>query len=257
MVGVIPFVKMQGLGNDFVVVSGEVVLDRAMIVRMCDRRFGVGADGVLRVSSGETGVRMEYWNADGSDAEMCGNGLRCVARYAHDQGLADGDEFDVRTPIGPRTTRRLADDLVEVDLGPVTIGDTVVIHERDYRLASVGNPHAVTFVDDPATVDVAEVGARVAGDRALFPHGTNVEFVRALDASSIRMRVWERGIGETQACGTGIAASAAVALAAGYVTAARITVEAPGGTAAVRIEGRATWLEGPAMYVFEGGFDPR
>lgn len=256
MVDVIRFVKMEGLGNDFVVVTGEVGLDREKVVRLCDRRFGVGADGVLRVSSGGGDVRMEYWNADGSDAEMCGNGLRCVSRFARDRGLTDRDEFEVVTPVGRRHTRRLSQDRVEVDLGPVTLGERVTLDGSAYWLASVGNPHAVTFVDDPAVVDVVGVGSRVAGDRELFPEGANVEFVRATGPGAIEMRVWERGVGETQACGTGIVVSAAVAVAAETVNGNEIEVLMPGGMATVRLDGDANWLAGPARYVFDGEFDP-
>ncbi len=253
----VPFVKMEGLGNDFVVVSGEVELDEPVIRLMCDRRFGVGADGVLRVSLDGEAVRMEYWNADGTTAEMCGNGLRCVARFARDSKLVEADEFEVMTPVGWRRTRRLGPDRIGVDLGPVTLGATVTIDDREYRLASVGNPHAVTFVEDPDETDVRRVGTRVAGDISLFPEGVNVEFVRAVAPSTIQLRVWERGVGETLACGTGIVAAAAAAVSTGEVTGPDVEVRVPGGVAVARITDQAAWLEGPARYVFEGAFDPR
>lgn len=247
------FHKMEGLGNDFVVVGAEVGIDPDLVVRLCDRRRGVGADGVLRVSRGEEMVRMEYWNADGSDAEMCGNGLRCVARYAYDRGLVESERFVVMTPVGERRAEILGGDLIRVELGPVTVGERTELEGRAFTTASVGNPHAVTFVPDPGDADVAGIGARVGANLTVFPRGANVEFVAVRGERDLRLRVWERGVGETLACGSGIVVSAAVAAAEGRVApTGRISVEVAGGTAVVILDDHTTWLEGPARYVFEG-----
>ncbi len=250
----IRFHKMDGLGNDFVVVDPDVDITPDLVRRLCDRRRGVGADGVLRVSGGNGTVRMEYWNADGSEAEMCGNGLRCVARYAWDRGLTTETSFTIETPSGPKQAEMLPDDLVRVELGPVTVGERVELEGREFITASVGNPHAVTFVADPGTVDVAGEGRRIGTDHATFAAGTNVEYVTVEGPGRIRLRVWERGVGETLACGSGMVASAVVARSTGHVAGDRIQVEVPGGAATVVVDDHTTWLEGPARYVFTGEF---
>jgi diaminopimelate epimerase len=248
-VNAVRFVKMQGLGNDFVVLGDEVVVTPAMVRELCNRRFGVGADGVLQLAMPDL-VTMTYWNADGSTAEMCGNGLRCVARRAVDIGLQDPGGFDVATPSGVKRVH-VDERSVSVDLGPVTVGGVVEIDGSEYVTADVGNPHAVRSVD-PSSIDVAEVGSRVGRD-AMFPNGSNVEFYATTGPSSVTMRVWERGVGETLACGTGIVATAAVARHRGDVTIATVEVETPGGTATVDLTDGA-WLTGPAVTVFSGLF---
>jgi diaminopimelate epimerase len=254
MGAVISFLKMHGLGNDFVVVDGGVDLDPALIAGLCDRRFGVGADGVLRVTAPGGQVRMEYWNADGSEAEMCGNGLRCVARFALERGLTQAVEFVVLTPVGERRVSVADSGSVLVELGEVSFGPVVEIEGLEFHTASLGNPHAVVFVAEPAAADVAGLGRRVGTDRSRFPQGTNVEFVRVVGPQRLEMRVWERGIGETLACGSGIVAAAAVAHQTEMVTVSsgQLTVQVPGGEATVRFDGVAWWLEGPATFVFEG-----
>lgn len=238
------FTKMHGLGNDFVVLDADVHVTPELVRRLCDRHFGVGADGVLTVAAGADGIVMGYWNADGSEAEMCGNGLRCVARMAVDRGLAEPGEFVVLTPAGPRRVR--VGDEIRVDLGVPVIGDGREIEGRFFRSVSVGNPHAVIEVDDLARAPVADVGSGLQGH---YPGGVNVEFVR-IDADTVAMRVWERGVGETMACGSGIVAAAAVARRNGGGDV--ITVTMPGGTARVQFEDGGAWLVGPAEYVFEG-----
>jgi diaminopimelate epimerase len=239
--------KMHGLQNDFVVLDEPFSADPSLVEHLCDRRTGVGADGVLAVGRRGDHVTMRYWNADGSEAEMCGNGLRCVARYAVAHGLASGPEMVVDTPVGERRAR-VGEGVVEVELGPVAVGDAVVIEGREYRRASVGNPHAVTTVEDPDLVDVAGLGRRVETDPQ-FPAGTNVEFMAITGPDAIRLRVWERGAGETRACGTGMAAAARVARTTLGVS--EIEVGVPGGTGRVRFDGEIAWLSGPAEFVFE------
>lgn len=239
---------MEGLGNDFVVLEDDVP-DVDLVRRLCDRRFGVGADGVLHVDSTPT---MRYWNADGSVSEMCGNGLRCVARYAVDRGWAStGEWITIVTAVGERSAL-VEDDDITVGLGRVVIGGTLTVGERTYHEASVGNPHAVTLVADPDLVDVAEEGSLVSADPA-FPDGVNVEFVTVEGPDRLRMRVWERGVGETLACGSGIVAAAAVALGTRPET---ITVAVPGGTARVFFDDGIGYLVGPAVTVFVGDWAP-
>lgn len=241
------FVKMHGLSNDFVVVDKP--LDAQAVVGICDRRRGVGADGVLSVTRRDGVVVMGYWNADGSEAEMCGNGLRCVARYAHDR-LGAGSEFVVETPVGPR--RVVVGEEVTVELGQVQLLGRASAGGRELSLASVGNPHAVTFVDDPGSVDVAGEGRLIASDPQ-FSDGTNVEFIR-VDDGRIRLRVWERGVGETPACGSGMVAAATVARSLGMVGDS-VPVEVTGGVGIVSFDSDGVaWLSGPATYVFEGEF---
>ncbi len=240
------FTKMHGLGNDFVVVDGGVAVSAQLVRSLCDRRFGIGADGVLQVTAGAAGVNMGYWNADGSIAEMCGNGLRCVARRAWDTGLVDTPSFVVVTPSGPKRVVVTPLD-VSVDLGPVGFGGPVDIEGLRYDRVDVGNPHAVTEAD-PATVDLARVGSMVER-HPRFPDGTNVEFYTWVGDDRVRMRVWERGVGETLACGSGMVAVAAVARRERDI--ASITVEVPGGSAEVSFDD-GVWLTGPAVTVFDG-----
>lgn len=246
------FVKMHGLSNDFVVVDGPIDPEPTEIRAICDRRTGVGADGLLAVSPGSGGaaVRMQYWNADGSTAEMCGNGLRCVVRYAVDRGLVDDTELLVETPVGLKAVRVLPAGDISVDLGPVRVHQsTIELHGRPWSTVDVGNPHAVTFVPDPARAPVTTEGPSVETDRH-FPDGTNVEYA-AVDGDRIDMRVWERGVGETQACGTGMVAVAAAARRT-HPEIERWLVNVPGGTGIVEFDGDRAWLTGPAVTVFEG-----
>lgn len=241
------FTKMQGLGNDFIVLEGPGKPGGDDVVRLCDRHFGVGADGVLVVTPGSP-IVMDYWNADGSAAEMCGNGLRCVARYAYDKGWADTPEFEVDTPAGIRTVR-VGEDLVDAEIGPALIEGEETVEGHVYRLVDTGNPHAVRVVDDPESIDLAQVGPVVARE-AGFDAGCNVEMI-SVSGDRVTMRVWERGVGETLACGTGMVAAAAVALNGADGT---IRVEVRGGVGQVEITDKNAWLSGPAEYVFSGVF---
>jgi diaminopimelate epimerase len=248
----VTFAKMQGLGNDFVVLEGPIQLSADEISELCDRRFGIGADGVLVVTNVEP-VRMEYWNADGSPAEMCGNGLRCVARYAYDKGWAMDRNFMIQTPIGTRGVRVLEDG-IEVELGRTSVtGHTNIDGER-YHLIDVGNPHAVVEVDDPGSADVSGVGQALQTEE-IFPEGTNVEFV-TIGSDGVKMRVWERGVGETKACGTGMVAAAFVATKTQKLE-SPINVEVPGGSGQVSFRDGIAWLRGPAEYSFRGSFGER
>jgi diaminopimelate epimerase len=248
------FVKMHGLGNDFVVVPGPREVSAQDVAVWCDRRRGVGADGVLVVSATEYGdrVQMEYWNADGSPAEMCGNGLRCVARYALDEGMVASAEFTVDTAVGARPVAVRDDGTVRALLGRVGEADAGSLDVAGYHLEPirVGNPHAVAFVADCYSTPVAAVGPIVEGDPH-FPERTNVEFATVVAPDRIALRVWERGVGETLACGSGAAATVAVAHREG-LTDPRVTVELPGGPLVVEVAEDGVWIEGPAEYSFRG-----
>lgn len=246
------FTKMQGLGNDFIVIDGPIRLDAGEVAELCDRHFGIGADGVLVVTPGSP-IRMGYWNADGSEAEMCGNGLRCVARYAYDRGWAEDRNFPVATAVGERGARIL-DDSVEVELGrPTVTGHTTFDGER-LHLIDVGNPHAVMVVETPEQLDVSGLGQRIGTDDR-FPHGSNVEFVSIADGE-VTMRVWERGVGETLACGTGMVAAAFVASKTHQLEGA-IAVNVPGGRGYVELRDGVAWIRGPAEYSFRGSVGER
>lgn len=238
---------MEGLGNDFVVLTGPCFVSTPQIAALCDRRRGVGADGVLVVSELQSGISMDYFNADGTAAEMCGNGLRCVARLAVELGMVGGREFVVTTPVGPRRVRVL-DSEVTAELGPATVGELRRIGDRVFHLVSVGNPHAVTWVEDLEGIPLESTAARLQGE---FAAGVNVEMAVVESPDRLSMRVWERGVGETAACGTGAVATAAAGRAQG-LTAEVVEVELSGGTAQVKLEESTSWITGPARLVYRG-----
>lgn len=250
------FVKMHGLGNDFVVFEGPAP-EAGQIRRWCDRRTGIGADGVLRVGRGGGGhpgaaAAMEYWNADGAAAEMCGNGLRCTAAYAYEQGWAGRGEFLVETPVGVRRAEVLENGAVRAEIGPCRVGAGLEFEGRSFTAVDAGNPHAVTFLDRAERLEEAPVGSvgPAFQRHPSFPGGVNVGFA-AETGGGLRLRVWERGAGETRACGTGAAAAAAAARARGSAGSV-VRVELPGGTLRVELAGAAAWIEGPAVRVFTG-----
>lgn len=239
------FTKMQGLGNDFVVLEQVDDVPPDLVRSVCDRRFGVGADGVLTASVDDGEIIMGYWNADGSAAEMCGNGLRCVARLAFDRGWVSARTFDVTTPSGPRR-------VTVHDDGTVTaaIGTPDVETSRDYGGFSgvpvdVGNPHIVVPVVDVDSAPVNEEGRRLERSE-----GSNVEFIALVDGV-LAVRTWERGVGETLACGSGAVAAAAVAHR-DLGAPSRLQVELLGGSLIVDVSVSPATITGPAQYVFEG-----
>jgi diaminopimelate epimerase len=247
----VDFVKMEGLGNDFIVVDAPFAPDPATIRRWCDRRFGVGADGVLEIDSvGSDRIRMRYWNADGGAAEMCGNGVRCLAALAVQRGWA-GPELIVETAMGDSPAQVRPDGLVRALVGrPRRIGSAFEVSGVVVYPVSVGNPHAVVLVEDPTAVDVAGLGAAIETSPQ-FPERTNVEFVAQTGLNSIQARIWERGVGETLASGTGATASAYAAVSNGLVG-APTRVELPGGTLVIELDGEEAWMIGPANVVYEG-----
>ncbi|MDR1711843.1 MAG: diaminopimelate epimerase [Propionibacteriaceae bacterium] len=257
------FAKGHGTRNDFVLftdLDDEIQLSDAEVAFVCDRRAGVGADGTLRVVRGKhipgwdgdpEILFMDYRNADGSLAEMCGNGLRVFLRYLAQEDLA---ATAVGTRAGLRSGVFCADGLIEVDMGPVVLGRTLSQTCCGYtftgRSVDVGNPHLVSFVDG-AVLDSLDLSKQPTWDPpGAFPNGVNNEFVEVLGQGQLRMRVYERGSGETMSCGTGIVAAAAAAQAA-YWPNDQVSVSVPGGTLQVRL-GTTAMLTGPAEIVARG-----
>lgn len=279
----IRFVKMHGIGNDFVVLnsleetSTETDL-AALAIRLCDRRTGVGADGlVLALPSRRADFRMRIFNSDGSEAGMCGNGIRCLAKYVFDHNLTQQTKLTFETASGLLPTKlyrksgivrtvqvemgfpKLArEDIPMLGASSTCIGEQLKVGGTTYSITAVhlGNPHVIVIVEDVARVNVETVGPLIENHK-LFPKKTNVHFVQPLGPSEFRMRSWERGAGLTLACGTGASASL-VACSLAKKTKREATAHLPGGDLEI------TWLgnnlvtmTGPAEQVFEGEFDPR
>jgi diaminopimelate epimerase len=275
------FTKCEATGNDFLVVldlDDDQPIDRETAAALCDRRFGVGADGTIRILRGDAGrFAMDHRNADGSPSRMCGNGVRCVAAVLRERRLIGGDRVEIETPSGvrPLELHMRGDDVtaVTVDMGapsfarsaipmrgpawetflsqPFAVGDVAFTASA----LSMGNPHLVLLCDeDPDRYHVAHIGP-VLERHDLFPERTNVEFAR-VDGDEIRVRVWERGVGETMACGTGACAALVAANEAGALG-PQGRIRFPGGVVDVRRStSGAVLMTGPAGSVFEGSVDP-
>jgi diaminopimelate epimerase len=250
--------KHHGLGNDFLVLldlDERTPVDADLARRLCDRRRGIGADGIVRVTSGgvDSDVTMHLRNADGSAAELSGNGLRCLAQAVVADGVVPGPEVRVATRAGVRRAVVLDEDgpglvTVAVEMGDAKVGPDQPqdFPDRKARAVDMGNPHLVLLGPDPADVDVLGLGPRI---ESVHPGGVNVEFVAAGPGEdTITMRVWERGVGETQACGTGACAAAAAAHEWGLVG-RRVTVRQPGGDAVVELGEEGIVLIGPSQLV--------
>ena len=247
------FVKVEGLGNDFIVIDGSDAPKPSDVIRWCERRHGVGADGVLLIHQELPDVvRMRYWNADGGEAEMCGNGLRCVARLAVERGWASGPDVIVMTPVGPHPARVNDDGTVRALVGRPKRGrvETLSVAGVTVHPVSVGNPHAERFVADLAAAPVDTLGPVIERD-PIFPGGTNVEFVTVVDPDHVRMRVWERGVGETMASGTG-ATAAAFAAHVYKDTSSDVVVELSGGRLRIELVEGEAWMTGDANIVYSG-----
>jgi len=251
------FTKMHGVGNDFIIfdpaeVAGLDLPDLAR--RVCDRHFGIGADGILIPSPSEVAdLNMVYFNSDGSSSEMCGNGIRCLARYVCDRGLVEGNALTVETGAGVKKVVLLGEGSSRVDMGPPAFGPEVELHGVTFLRVSMGNPHAVAFLgsaEEVEALDLKEIGPPVE-NHPLFPERTNVEFVHA--RGEVRMRIWERGAGETLASGSGSCAAAVAAVRRGLAESpVRVVLD----SGLVEIEwagdGEPVYMTGPAEYVCEG-----
>ena len=276
------FAKGHGTENDFVLlpdVDAELALSAARVTALCDRRQGLGADGVLRITTAGAAVRadvldrlpdgvsvndwyMDYRNADGSTAQMCGNGVRVFAHYLRASGLESRDEFVVGSVAGPRlVTLHQVDQTyadVTVDMGKANrlgAGEAVIGGRRFTGIAiDVGNPH-LACVDTGLTIEelaALDVGAPVHFDRAQFPEGVNIEVLTAPADGVVRMRVHERGVGETRSCGTGTVAAGVAALTSAGADTGTLTVRVPGGDVTVTVTDATSFLRGPSVLVARG-----
>lgn len=271
------FTKMQGLGNDYVYVNcmEQMVEDAAETARrVSDRHFGIGSDGLILICpSDKADFEMRMYNADGSRGEMCGNGIRCVGKYVYDYGLTDKTSLSVETLGGIKHLFLEVEDgkvsLVKVDMGPailepekipVTAEGSRVVDEplqvdgKTFRMTcvSMGNPHAVIYVDDVQGMDLEKTGPFFENHER-FPNRINTEFAHVLDRNTVEMRVWERGSGETLACGTGACAVAVASILNGY-TEDQVTVRLLGGDLKIEWdrETNKVYMTGPAEVVFDG-----
>ena len=276
------FTKMHGLGNDYIYMT-ELPEDPAVLsIRVSDRHFGIGGDGVIFINpTEEADFEMEMYNADGSRSEMCGNGIRCVAKFVYDKGLTDEEHITIvsagkvknldLTVEGKTDTSRGHVTMVKVNMGsPILVPEQIpvaqcgsaeqvvnapiVVCGQEYRMTcvSMGNPHAVVFMDDVEHLEIEKVGPYFE-KHGRFPRRTNTEFVEVLDRQHVFMRVWERGTGETLACGTGCCATA-VACVLNGLTDNAITVKVLGGELKIEWdrEKNLVFMTGPAAIVFDG-----
>ncbi len=264
---------MHGLGNDFIVMDrrrGELQNIPELARRVCRRRFGVGADQLLLIyDSSAADFTMRIFNADGGEVEMCGNGIRCFAKYIWDRGLSEKDELSVETHAGIIKPEK-SGDMVKVDMGePILEGRLIPVRIegmiKDFPLkiddkmfkitcVSMGNPHAVIVADDVDVVDVVKYGPLIE-NHELFPNRINVEFIQVIDSGNIKMRVWERGAGETMACGTGAAASVVASNIKG-LTGKKVNVMLQGGQLLIEWSPENhIYMTGPAVEVYSGEVD--
>lgn len=273
------FTKMHGCGNDYIYVDGSKEQIPAedkpeLVKRLSDRHFGIGGDGVIFINpSKEADFEMEMYNMDGTRAEMCGNGIRCVAKFVYDKGLTDqrtvsivscgkvkylelnvenGKVSTVKVNMGAPVLK--ASDIPVIADGEEVISEQIEVGGEIYKMTcvSMGNPHAVVFVDDVASLPLEKIGP-LFENHARFPKRINTEFVKVLDSETIEMRVWERGTGETLACGTGACASVAACILNG-LTGEEVTVKLLGGNLQIRWDRseNLVYMTGPASTVFEG-----
>ena len=271
------FTKMQGLGNDYVYVNGfeeKIANPSEMAVKMSNRNFGVGSDGLILINPSEKAdFEMEMYNADGSRGEMCGNGIRCVGKYVYDYGLTEKTQISVETLGGIKyldlTVKEGKVTQVRVDMGtPILTSEKVpvvaeeenavdipiLVEGKEYRMTcvSMGNPHAVVFMEDIESLEIGKIGPKFENHER-FPNRVNTEFVKVLDQKTASMRVWERGSGETLACGTGACAVAVACILGGY-TENKVTVKLLGGDLLIEWDRdqNKIYMTGPAEVVFDG-----
>lgn len=283
------FTKMQGCGNDYIYVNGFTEKipqeEKTELVRhISDRHFGIGGDGVIFINpSAEADFEMEMYNADGSRAEMCGNGIRCVAKYVYDKGLTDKTDISVISCGQIKYLQLFLKegqvDTVRVNMGapelrpgriPVTVAEAgmtleqerivnapIIVQGKEYKMTcvSMGNPHAVIFLEDVTNLEIEQIGPYFENHER-FPKRINTEFVKVLDKKNVQMRVWERGTGETLACGTGCCATVVACILNG-LTDEKVTVKLLGGEIEIEWDREANlvYMTGPAVTVFEGEYD--
>ncbi len=271
------FTKMHGCGNDYVYVNcfkEKLENPSEVAIKVSDRHFGIGADGLILICPSEVAdFQMKMYNADGSMGEMCGNGIRCVAKYVYDYGMTENTHITIETGAGIKSLDLTVEDgkvsMVRVDMGepileaekiPVVsdkdqvINQPITVQGKEWKMTcvSMGNPHAVVFVADTKNLDIEEVGPCFEHHK-MFPKRVNTEFVQFLSTNEINMRVWERGSGETWACGTGTCASVMACILNGY-TDDKVLVHLLGGDLIIDYdrESNHVFMTGPATTVFEG-----
>ena len=271
------FTKMQGIGNDYVYVNcfQETVENPGEVAKIVsDRHFGIGSDGLILIKPSDVAdFEMDMYNSDGSRGAMCGNGIRCVAKYVYDYGLTDKTSITVNTASGIKYLDLTIENgkavQIRVNMGtpileaskiPVisekekVIDEPIVAGEKEYRITAVsmGNPHAVTYIDDVKGLDIEKIGPQFE-HHSIFPDRVNTEFVKVLDRNTVEMRVWERGSGETLACGTGACAVAVASIVNGY-TEDEVTVKLLGGDLKIYWDRKdnLVYMTGPAEVVFDG-----
>lgn len=271
------FTKMQGLGNDYVYVNGfveKIENPSEVAIQVSDRHFGIGADGLICINPSEVAdFEMAMYNADGSRGEMCGNGIRCVGKYVYDKGLTDKTTISVETLGGIKYLDFTIEDgkvlSVKVDMGspilepmniPVVaegktcVAQPLVVDNKEYEMTcvSMGNPHAVIYIEDVANLEIEKIGPSFENHER-FPNRVNTEFARVIDEETVEMRVWERGSGETLACGTGACAVAVSSILNGY-TKDKVTIKLLGGDLEIEWdkEKNTIYMTGPAKIVFDG-----
>ena len=275
--GNLRFTKMHGCGNDYIYINcfeEQVDHPEELAIRLSDRHKGIGGDGVILICpSDKADAKMRMFNLDGSEGKMCGNGIRCVAKYVYDHHIAHKEELRIETLSGMKTCRVHEENgqavSITVDMGdavlnpaeiPVNLRGEQVAQQNvevaggiyEITCVSMGNPHCVIFGGDPDELDLPEIGPLFEHD-PLFPQGVNTEFIQALDSRTLKMRVWERGSGETMACGTGACASVVAAILCGRCKEGEdILVRLRGGDLTIRVEGSRVWMTGEAVTVFEG-----
>lgn len=271
------FTKMHGCGNDYIYVNcleEKVPNPVEAAKKLSDRHFGIGSDGLILIHpSDKADFRMEMYNADGSESAMCGNGVRCIAKYVYDYGLTDKTKVELETKAGIKYLDLKVENgkvsMVTVDMGepilvpreipvasdkerviaePITVGGT----DYEFTAVSMGNPHAVVFVEDTESIDIEEIGPKFEFHE-MFPERVNTEFIQIVDKKRINMRVWERGTGETLACGTGACASV-VACVLNGLTDNEVFVHLLGGDLLVKYDQKQNkvFMTGPAVTVFDG-----
>jgi diaminopimelate epimerase len=266
----IAFTKMQGCGNDFIFVDclkNDIPNLGALAGKLCDRRFGIGADQLLTVHPSKVAdFKMEIYNADGSQVEMCGNGIRCFAKYVYDHGLIQKRQFEIETLAGI-IRPHLVGELVEVDMGepilegrqiPVNADGTIVnrrlqLDGETYAITcvSMGNPHCVIYLDEIDSLDLEKTGPKFE-HHPFFPKRVNTEFVKVLGPNEVKMRVWERGAGETWACGTGASAVGVAGVLTGR-TEREVTIHLKGGDLLIEWrDNNRVYMTGGAEEVFHG-----
>lgn len=277
------FIKMHGCGNDYIYINGmteHIENEAEAAVKLSDRHFGIGGDGIIIIKKGTNAdFEMVMYNADGTRAEMCGNAIRCVAKYVYDKGYVNSASFTIESMGAVKYIDVTVEDgkviSAKVDMGapvldalmvPVNssskraVNEKINVSGRDFEMTcvSMGNPHAVMFIDEhPGDFDLNFYGAKFECNTAVFPNRVNAEFAKIIDRNNIEMRVFERGTGETLACGTGSCATAVAAIING-LTDNEVTVHLLGGKLQISWSGNeedSVFMSGPAEYVFSGEID--